>query len=169
MGPPTWLWKWAKPLAGMSTWTPLWGATWSANIWALVGEIPIPFLHHNLVSCGQALQNPSAIPMRWDLSGPPGRWLTMLRSLRSTLGSLFSTGETTVPEVPSRCVTLLACWGWVMQSECSHSFYPSNAVLLGLRGAWGGGASASPLCSGIFTMVSCLWVLASWSCEGDWR
>lgn len=31
------------------------------------------------------------------------------------------------------------------------------------------GASASPLCSGISTMVSCLWMDASWSsCEGNW-
>lgn len=31
-------------------------------------------------------------------------------------------------------------------------------------------ATASPLCYGIFTMVSCLYIAASWSsCEGDKR
>lgn len=64
------------------------------------------------------------------------------------LGLSFSTGETTGPEVPSMCVTLLACWGWLMQAECSHSSYPSNAVLLGLCGAWGGQLQPHPFVLG---------------------
>lgn len=58
--------------------------------------------------------------------------------------------------------------GWCGQSV-SSSFHPSNAVLLGL---WGSGRvlqSHPPLISGIFTMVSYLWTVVSWSsCEEDW-
>lgn len=84
----------------------------------------------------------------------------------SILGSFFPTGKTVGPRGPSQCGTLLA-WGTEMQSECSHSSFSPSEVLLGLYGLRF--ASASPLVSGIFTMVFCLWIVASCSCEGDWE
>lgn len=54
-----------------------------------------------------------------------------------------------------------------MWSECSIFSYPSKAVLLSLEVQ--GGASASPPGSGIFTVVTRLWIVASWSSgEGAW-
>lgn len=50
--------------------------------------------------------------------------------------------------------------GGGVMAECSCSSDPSNMVLRGLCGP--GAASASALGSGIFTAVSCLWVVASW-------
>lgn len=56
--------------------------------------------------------------------------------------------------------------GGGLMAGCSCSSDPSHMVLRGLCGP--GAASASALGSGMFTVVSCLWIAASWcSCEGD--
>lgn len=52
-----------------------------------------------------------------------------------------------------------------MPAECSCFSYPSNAVLLSLCGP---GDTYLTSGYGIVTVVSCLWIVASWSsCEGD--
>lgn len=76
----------------------------------------------------------------------------------STLDSPFSTGE-------SRVALLVQCnasLGWVDgDAECSHSSYLSYVTHLSLCGPWG--CFIHILGSGIFRMVSCLWIVASWS------
>lgn len=56
--------------------------------------------------------------------------------------------------------SLLVCFTSLREGQCDQS-----VVLLGLCGP--SEASASSLCSGIFTMVSCLWIIAGGSCEGE--
>lgn len=82
----------------------------------------------------------------------------------STLDSPFSTGE-------SRVALLVQCnagLGWVDgDAECSRSSYLSYVTHLSLCGPWG--CFIHILGSGIFMMVSCLWIVASWSFgDGHW-
>lgn len=81
------------------------------------------------------------------------------------LGSLTPTGESVGPEGSSWCGTVLA-WG---KSHLVSGAMPLTLLLKFLSvSVMQGCASASPLGSGIFTKVYCLWIAASWtSCERD--
>lgn len=88
----------------------------------------------------------------------------MLGELDTHLGCSFPSGGTIGPGV-SLNTSLSWPGGRAMQAECSCFSYPSNAVLLRLCGP---GDAYLTSGSGTITVVSCLWIVASWSsCKGD--
>lgn len=107
--------------------------------------------------------DPCEVRLKWT----SGKVSPILSDLDVHLGfSFFPTGDTKGPGGP---LDTIPCWpgGRSMLSEWSHSCNSSKVVLLCLRGP-GMGASASPLDFGIFTMVSCLWIVPNLSSqEGD--
>ena len=65
--PPSWLQRWAKPLAGTATWV-LQVGTQSVKIQVLVAVSLSLLLHHQQIPCGQALQisSPSLVGWVWN-------------------------------------------------------------------------------------------------------
>lgn len=104
------------------------------------------------------------ISMKWDLSGSSRKCPIMLVYLDVHLGFSLCTGEAIGPWRPSWCSTV-PDWGEAIWSECSWTSNPSNAVLPGLS-SLGGCIQIKPR-SGIFTMVSFLWIVVrrNWSWE----
>lgn len=91
----------------------------------------------------------------------------MLEELDIHLGLFIATRKKYRPTWALSVAVLCQPGGETMWSECSCSCHPSSAVFFGLCGT--GGASTSPLRSSIFIVMSCLWIVASWSsCEEDW-
>ena len=120
---------------------------------------PSLLLCHGQIPRGWVSQIPLWSPLCEIRIGAPIKWPTMLGETRCLPGFSFPTGGTR-----GSGQTSLA-WGGAVWSACSCSSYPSSAVCLGLCDA--GGASASPLCSTILSVVSCSWIDVNCSCEGS--
>lgn len=118
-----------------------------AKIWAPFAISPTQTsLISSYCPTSQALQISSVIPERWNLIGPPRKYLSMVGGAEVYLGQFFPTGETKGPEV------LLHKHCSVLGAGCtqSHSSYPSNVASFGVCGP-GVCFSLTP-CSGIFTV-----------------
>lgn len=126
---------------------------------------PSPFLYHNPMPCGWALQIPPGIPRQWDPSGPPRKCPTALEEPDCSPWTLFCYRRNPRSRGPSRGGAGPALGSghvtaWLL-------LLPLYCVLLSLCGP--GVASALTPSSGIFTVMSCAWRVASWcSCEGYW-
>lgn len=80
----------------------------------------------------------------------------------STLGFLFPTEEIICPEGSSQCDAIPA-WG-KGQSGWSVYFHPTLLMSSFFISVVQGGSSSPPSCSGVLTILSSLWIVASWSC-----
>lgn len=143
----------------------VWREMWSAKTWALVALAPPSFSVCFLDPQESNLHGSPVILDEWDHSGHPGRHPATSGEVDYHFGIFLPTGETVGQVGPSQ-VWPCACLGRGQCSlECSSSHYPYIRVLLDLCGSTG--YFTSPLCSGIFIIMSCLWTVASWSsCEG---
>lgn len=105
---------------------------------------------------------PPMILAKWDSSGSPRKHPTMLGKLDIHPGSLLTTGWTVLEGGPSGCGT---CWP---EGEVLWSVLPFRYSLL--EGLFSREVlQPHPWGSRIFTVMSCLWIEASWSFgEGHW-
>lgn len=98
---------------------------------------------------------------------PVGNCPSVLGSWMSTLDSLFPTGETEVPDRPSRCGAVPV---WDMGDAVKVK---SQLLLFSCSPLWSlcpqGVLLTLPSGCGIFINVFCPWVVANWSfCEENW-
>ena len=154
--------RWAELLPGISAWAPpLQAAIQSTKIWGLTAVSPsTPFY---LITSGQALQIPPAIPVRWDPSGSvPQCWESWM--------SIWA------PSSPWRNHRLVGGWGLMQccaglwEGCCGQSAAAPLTLLMWyfliseVRGETL--QSHLPPAFWVFTMVSCLWIVTIWlSCE----
>ena len=106
-------------------------------------------------------------PIKWELNKlnkPPRKHHPVLGMLDDHPGFSFTNWRNCGPMKGFLLWLLTALW----QGQCSQSgCYPSNTVLFSLCGP--GDASVPLSHSGINTIMSWLWIIASWSsCDGDW-
>lgn len=153
---------WAEPLAWISAPPIMQIGIWSTKIWMLVAVNP----PHFSVSVWFSVVEPYRFP-KWSPYGKtwgclPGSVQQCWGSWMPTLGSLYAARKATGPKWPSWC----SAGRGVMWSQPSCSPSPSHVVLFHL--VVQRGTSSLPPSSGLFTMMSSLWIVASWSsCEGD--
>lgn len=139
-GSPSWLCRWAEPLAETSAGGLPWEGMGFTKIWVL-GALSFALFSISLSSAVIESQILPVTPMRPDPSGSSRMRPATLGGLDVNLGLSFYPAGTLSPGRCSGCGSVLAR-GEAMQSECSASSCPCHAPCsLSLVQ---GGASASP-------------------------
>lgn len=156
---------WKKLVVGISTWAKMQVGTWSAKVQVLVAVSFVPFA----ITIWSPVLKFHRCPSRslWGETwvGLPESDPQCWESWMSTLGSLFPIGETI-----SQGSFLVWCCASLAEGQCGQSEAPLTLLMWSFSvSVVQGSASLSSLCLGIFTMVSCLWIVVScFSCKADW-